>query len=44
MTRRLLLTAAVIVFALDTLGVWRRWSSADPIALGLALGFAVFLV
>ena len=44
MTRRLLLSVAVIVFALDTLGVWRRWSSVDPLALGLGLGFAAFLV
>ncbi|HYQ91772.1 MAG TPA: hypothetical protein VES89_06780 [Candidatus Competibacteraceae bacterium] len=44
MTKRLLLMAAVVVFALDTLGVWRRWSSVNPIALGLGLGFAAFLV
>ncbi|HYQ92237.1 MAG TPA: hypothetical protein VES89_09255 [Candidatus Competibacteraceae bacterium] len=44
MTRRILLVAAVVVLALDTLGVWRRWSSVDPIALGLGLGFAAFLV
>ena len=44
MTRRILLIAAVVVFALDTLRVWRRWSSVDPIALGLGLGFAAFLV
>ncbi|HYQ90534.1 MAG TPA: hypothetical protein VES89_00285 [Candidatus Competibacteraceae bacterium] len=44
MIRRLFLMAAVVVFALDMLGVWRRWSSVDPIALGLGLGFAAFLV
>ena len=44
MIRRILLTAAVVVFALDTLGVWRRWSSVDLIALGLGVGFAAFLV
>ena len=43
MTRRLFLMATVVVFALDTLGVWRRWSSVDPLALGLGLGFAALL-
>jgi hypothetical protein len=42
--RQILLLAAVVIFALDALGMWRRWSSVDPIALGLALGFTAFLI
>ena len=42
--RRILLIAAVVIFVLDALGCWRRWSSIDPVSLGLALAFAAFLV
>lgn len=42
--RRILLIAAVGIFVLDAVGFWRRWSSIDPISLGLALAFGSFLI